>query len=107
MSTKIYFFHGRAMVRVVRPGRGRVGAGGAHPGAGGQSFLGFGQSATVAIAINDDGGARKLVDLKKEDGSKEKRLLYYDGESVSGRVRGCGPAWCGGGRGGLTPGGGR
>ena len=26
------------------------------------------------------------MDVKKEDGSKEKLLLYYDGESVSGQV---------------------
>ena len=34
--------------------------------------------------LNDQG--RKRVDMKKEDGSKDKLLLYYDGESISGQV---------------------
>lgn len=30
---------------------------------------------------------RKQVDVKNEDGKKEKLFLYYDGETVSGKVR--------------------
>jgi hypothetical protein len=52
----------------------------------GQNFFGFGNSADIAVTINDDGGARRLVDLKKEDGNKVKKLLYYDGETISGKV---------------------
>lgn len=33
---------------------------------------------------------RKKVDVKNEDGKKEKLPLYFDGESVSGRVSGRG-----------------
>lgn len=34
----------------------------------------------------DDSESRKLAEVKTEDGKKEKYLLYYDGESVSGKV---------------------
>lgn len=33
-----------------------------------------------------DGEKRKKVDVKNEDGKKEKLPLYLDGESVSGKV---------------------
>ena len=49
-----------------------------------QSFFGFGQSAEIEIVLHD--ADRKRVDVKKEDGSKNKLLLYYDGEAVSGKV---------------------
>lgn len=30
--------------------------------------------------------SRKLADIKTEEGKKERHLLYYDGETVSGKV---------------------
>ncbi|XP_055855895.1 vacuolar protein sorting-associated protein 26B-like [Episyrphus balteatus] len=48
-------------------------------------FLGFGQSAELDIVF-DGAENRKLVELKTEEGKKEKCLLYYDGEPVSGKV---------------------
>lgn len=51
-----------------------------------QSFLGFGQSADIDIYL-DGQETRKTADVKVEDGKKEKLLLYYDGETVSGKVR--------------------
>lgn len=51
-----------------------------------QSFFGFGQSAEVEIALANSGN-RKQVDVKNEDGKKEKLFLYYDGETVAGKVR--------------------
>ena len=36
----------------------------------------------------DDVDKRKLVDVKNEEGKKEKLPLYFDGESVSGTVSG-------------------
>lgn len=59
-----------------------------------QSFLGFGQSADIDIYL-DGQETRKTADVKIEDGKKEKLLLYYDGETVSGKVgtrqNKCGP----------------
>jgi vacuolar protein sorting-associated protein 26 len=49
------------------------------------SFLGFGSTAEIAIELAD-GDKRKKVDVKNEDGKKEKLPLYLDGESVSGKV---------------------
>ena len=49
-----------------------------------QSFL-FGQSAEISIEL-DDQEKRKKVDVKNEEGKKEKLPLYFDGESVSGKV---------------------
>ena len=51
-----------------------------------QSFFGFGQSAEVEIALANSEN-RKQVDVKNEDGKKEKLFLYYDGETVAGKVR--------------------
>ena len=51
-----------------------------------QSFFGFGQSADVEIELANSAN-RKQVDVKNEDGKKEKLYLYYDGETVSGKVR--------------------
>uniref|UniRef100_A0A6M2DW70 Vacuolar protein sorting-associated protein 26 n=1 Tax=Xenopsylla cheopis TaxID=163159 RepID=A0A6M2DW70_XENCH len=49
------------------------------------NFLGFGQTADIDIVF--DGAAnRKMTDVKMEDGKKERQLLYYDGETVSGKV---------------------
>ena len=50
-----------------------------------QSFFGLGQSADVTIEL-EDVEKRKKVDVKNEEGKKEKLFLYYDGESVSGKV---------------------
>jgi len=49
-----------------------------------QSFL-FGQSAEINIEL-DEQEQRKRVDVKNEEGKKEKLPLYLDGESVSGKV---------------------
>ncbi|KAF5290093.1 hypothetical protein FQA39_LY14874 [Lamprigera yunnana] len=49
------------------------------------SFFGFGQSADIDIHL-DGQDARKKVEVKTEDGKKELMLLYYDGETVSGKV---------------------
>lgn len=49
------------------------------------SFFGFGQSADIDIIL-DGAESRKMADMKTEDGKKEKFYLYYDGESVSGKV---------------------
>lgn len=49
------------------------------------SFFGFGQSAEVEIALANSEN-RKQVDVKNEDGKKEKLFLYYDGETVAGKV---------------------
>lgn len=47
--------------------------------------MGFGQTADIDIVF--DGAAnRKMTDVKMEDGKKERQLLYYDGETVSGKV---------------------
>lgn len=51
-----------------------------------QSFFGFGQSAEIEIELNG-ADKRKQVDVKNEDGKKERLYLYYDGESVTGKVR--------------------
>uniref|UniRef100_A0A1B6L663 Vacuolar protein sorting-associated protein 26 n=1 Tax=Graphocephala atropunctata TaxID=36148 RepID=A0A1B6L663_9HEMI len=49
------------------------------------SFFGFGQSAEITVVL-DGADSRKQADIKTEDGKKERHLLYYDGESVSGKV---------------------
>lgn len=49
------------------------------------SFFGFGQTADIEITF-DDADKRKVAEMKTDDGRKEKLLLYYDGETVSGRV---------------------
>lgn len=51
-----------------------------------QSFFGFGQSADIEIQL-DGAETRKMAEMKTEDGKKEHYFLYYDGESVSGKVR--------------------
>ena len=50
-----------------------------------QSFLGFGQGADIDIVL-DDAATRKQAEIKTEDGKKEKLFLFYDGESITGRV---------------------
>ncbi|XP_073831037.1 vacuolar protein sorting 26 [Musca autumnalis] len=49
------------------------------------NFLGFGQSAEIDIVF-DGAEKRKTAEVKAEDGKIEKMLLYYDGETVSGKV---------------------
>lgn len=51
-----------------------------------QSFFGFGQSAEVDIVL-DGQETRKTAEIKTEDGKKERYYLYFDGETVSGKVR--------------------
>ncbi|XP_046494470.1 vacuolar protein sorting-associated protein 26B isoform X2 [Equus quagga] len=59
----------------------------ARPGRSGgeMSFFGFGQSVEVEILLND-AESRKRAEHKTEDGKKEKYFLFYDGETVSGKV---------------------
>lgn len=49
------------------------------------SFFGFGQSAELEVELANS-TTRKQVDVKNEDGKKEKLFLFYDGETVSGKV---------------------
>lgn len=50
-----------------------------------QSFFGLGQGADIDIAL-DDAATRKQAEIKTDDGRKEKLYLFYDGESLTGRV---------------------
>ncbi|KFB48702.1 AGAP006139-PA-like protein [Anopheles sinensis] len=50
-----------------------------------QNFLRFGQSADIDI-IFDGAENRQQAEIKTEDGKKDKYLLYYDGETVGGKV---------------------
>lgn len=52
-----------------------------------QNFLGFGQSAEIDIVFNDSENRKYAECRMDESGKKEKLLLYYDGESISGKVR--------------------
>lgn len=52
------------------------------------NFLGFGQSAEIEIVF-DGAENRKTAEVKGEDGKVEKMLLFYDGETVSGKVSSC------------------
>lgn len=49
------------------------------------SFFSFGQSADVDVVLND-AETRKKAEHKTEDGKKDKYFLFYDGETVSGKV---------------------
>ncbi|XP_016390233.1 vacuolar protein sorting-associated protein 26A-like [Sinocyclocheilus rhinocerous] len=51
------------------------------------SFLGglFGPVCEIDVILND-AESRKTAELKTEDGKLEKHYLFYDGESVSGKV---------------------
>jgi vacuolar protein sorting-associated protein 26 len=51
-----------------------------------QSFLGFRQTADIDIIL-DGAETRKMAEMKTEDGKKEKHYLFFDGETVSGKVR--------------------
>lgn len=52
-----------------------------------QSFLGglFGTVCEIDVILSD-AESRKTAELKTEDGKLEKHYLFYDGESVSGKV---------------------
>ncbi|UYV71620.1 VPS26B [Cordylochernes scorpioides] len=50
-----------------------------------ENFFSLGQSADIDIIL-DGVENRKLAEIKTEDGKKEKHYLYFDGESVSGKV---------------------
>ncbi|XP_049296513.1 vacuolar protein sorting-associated protein 26B-like [Anopheles funestus] len=49
------------------------------------NFLRFGQSADIDILF-DGAENRQQAEIKTEDGKKDKYLLYYDGETVGGKV---------------------
>ncbi len=49
------------------------------------SFFGFGQTAEIDIVLND-AETRKKAEHKTEDGKKDKYFVFYDGETVSGKV---------------------
>jgi hypothetical protein len=50
-----------------------------------QSFFGFGASVDVDIVL-DGQETRKTAEIKAEDGKLETHYLYYDGETISGKV---------------------
>ena len=52
-----------------------------------QSFFGlsFGGGAEIDIIL-DDADTRKMAEIKDENGRKERFFLFYDGESVTGKV---------------------
>uniref|UniRef100_A0A7M4EFJ2 VPS26 retromer complex component A n=1 Tax=Crocodylus porosus TaxID=8502 RepID=A0A7M4EFJ2_CROPO len=54
------------------------------------SFLGgfFGPVCEIDVILND-AETRKTAEIKTEDGKVEKHYLFYDGESVSGKVNIC------------------
>lgn len=49
------------------------------------NFFGFGPSAEIDIVL-DGQETRKTAEIKTEEGKKERYLLYYDGEIVSGKI---------------------
>ena len=52
-----------------------------------QSFFGlnFGNNADIDIIL-DNQDERKMAEIKDENGRKERLFLFYDGESVTGKV---------------------
>ena len=50
-----------------------------------QSLFGFGQSTDTFIDL-EGSDKRKQIEVRNEEGRKEKLLLYYDGETVKGKV---------------------
>ena len=59
-----------------------------------QSFFGLGQSADIDIVLADQ-ETRKSAEIKAEDGKKKRHFLYYDGESVCGKVSSVTNRFCG------------
>lgn len=53
--------------------------------AGAMTFFGFGQTPELELVLSD-AESRRRVEHKTEEGKKEKYFLFYDGETVSGRV---------------------
>uniref|UniRef100_A0A3P8YX95 VPS26, retromer complex component B n=2 Tax=Esox lucius TaxID=8010 RepID=A0A3P8YX95_ESOLU len=49
------------------------------------SFFSFGQSAEIDVVLTD-AETRKKAEHKTEDGKKDKYFLFYDGETVAGKV---------------------
>lgn len=49
------------------------------------SLFGFGQTADIDIVL-DGAESRKMADIKTEEGKKERHYVFYDGESVSGKI---------------------
>ena len=52
-----------------------------------QSFFGlsFGQNADIDIIL-DNQDERKMAEIRDENGRKERHYLFFDGESVTGKV---------------------
>lgn len=50
-----------------------------------QNFFGLGQSADIELIL-DGSDTRNYAEIKSEEGKKERHLLYYDGESITGKV---------------------
>ena len=50
-----------------------------------QSFFGFGTAVDIDIVL-DGQETRKTAEIKAEDGKLETHYLYYDGETISGKV---------------------
>ncbi|GIY12055.1 vacuolar protein sorting-associated protein 26B-like [Caerostris darwini] len=49
------------------------------------SIFGFGQTADIDIIL-ESADSRKTADIKTEEGRKERHFVFYDGESVTGKV---------------------
>ncbi|XP_054722148.1 vacuolar protein sorting-associated protein 26B-like isoform X2 [Uloborus diversus] len=49
------------------------------------SLFGFGQTADIDIIL-DGADSRKMADIKTDEGKKERYYVFYDGESVSGKI---------------------
>ena len=50
-----------------------------------QSFFGFGPSLDIELVL-DGQDTRKTAEIKAEDGKIETHYLYYDGETIGGKV---------------------
>jgi len=50
-----------------------------------QSFFGFGPSLDIELLL-DGQDTRKTAEIKAEDGKVETHYLYYDGETIGGKV---------------------
>lgn len=50
-----------------------------------QSFFGFGPTLDIELVL-DGQDTRKTAEIKAEDGKVETHYLYYDGETIGGKV---------------------
>ena len=50
-----------------------------------KNFLGFGQSAEIHVLLDGEEN-RKWVELKQDANRRVKCPVYYDGETISGKV---------------------